>query len=203
MLRETTDFMTEASAAAHQLEQTRIAVQVRQNQIRAIKNEAAQMFSLAQQPPVVSGAATARVQLTAIEAQIPPLVSELPALRAAEASAQGTAREAGLQLLRDTGPLLNQIVENLRAILPMHDELIERTKILQRCACPLPGNEFGAADPHQELLNFLFELRRHVNGLTLCGSNRPRVTAKSRENKKPVWRKGCLLLFFPDRFLWG
>lgn len=156
-----------ARVAGQKLERARIAAQVRQNEIRAAKVEASQVFALAQAGPLVEGAAEARQQLAAIERDLPGKTSGLDLLQAEIEQAQAEARAAGLKLLEtETENLMGKIAGILQQdILPLADQLDEHTKVLQACRCPLPGNRKGWNDPYQSIPMLLIQIRQGLREL--------------------------------------
>lgn len=155
-----------ARAAMQKLDQARLAVQIRQNEIRAAKIEASQVFALAQAGPLVEGAAEAAQQLAAIERDLPEKTVGVDLLQAETDQAQAEARAAGLRLLNDTEGLMDRIAALLRQeILPLVDELDEHRRVLQGCRAPLPGSREGRYDPYQSIPGLLLQIRSSLREL--------------------------------------
>jgi hypothetical protein len=154
-----------ARAAAEVLTRAKVALQVRQNQIREAKIEANQVFDLAQAGPLVEGAAQARIRLRQIESELPAKTAGMPELKEAIEQAQQEARAAGLTLYEEaTDPLLAAITAKLREeILPLADELQTHAAVLKGCSAPLPGQKLGRHDPYQTLPQLLLDVRRTLN----------------------------------------
>lgn len=170
--------ITEVKKALSLRDSALAVMQTCQHSIRAKQQEASKVFTLAQQPPSVKGAAQARIDLTTIEIGLAALNKGLPELQTAFAQTQAGLREPGLQLSKATRDEMAEIETEIRKVLPQVQKLLDTTGLLDQCNAPLLN---GRHDEYLSFVTFLYEFVRQMKFIDI---QRSKLRAQERQAKE-------------------